>query len=78
MNTSHTNAEREFSAVFAPTQTPDDVLFPGTVLVVIDMQPGYPAALDAVTQWFVKQEVERHCAANLPILLVEFDAHEMG
>ncbi len=78
MNSTHTTAEREVSAVFAPTQTPDDVLFPGTVLVVIDMQPGYPAALDAVTQWFVKQEVERHRAANLPILLVEFDAHEMG
>jgi nicotinamidase-related amidase len=54
------------------------VTFPGTVLVVVDMQPGYPAALDALTQWFVKQEILRHREQNLPILLVEFDAHEMG
>lgn len=49
-----------------------------TILVVIDMQPGYPAALDAVTQWFVKQEIQKQLEQNLPVILVEFDAHEMG
>lgn len=49
-----------------------------TILVVIDMQPGYPAALAAVTQWFVKQEIQKQMEQNLPVILVEFDAHEMG
>lgn len=54
------------------------VLHPGEVLVVIDMQPGYPASQDVITQWFVKQEIERAIKLNLPILLVDYDPHEMG
>lgn len=65
-----------------PVLTPDPrkhtVLHPGEVLVVIDMQPGFPASQDAVTQWFVKQEIERAIKLNLPILLVDYDSHEMG
>lgn len=65
------------STALSPTLA-SAVRIPGTVLVVIDMQPGYPAAQDTLTQWSVKQEILRHREQNLPILLVEFDAHEMG
>jgi len=68
--------ELGFSAAVAPN--PETSLVMPSVLVVIDMQPGYPASQDAVTQWFVKQEILRQSERNLPVLLVEFDAHEMG
>ena len=50
----------------------------GPVLVVIDMQPGYKASSDAITQWFVKQEISRARLENQLILIVEYHAHEMG
>jgi len=50
----------------------------GPVLVVMDMQPGFPAAKDAITQWFVKQEVARAREEGRPVIIVEFDPHEMG
>ncbi len=50
----------------------------GPVLVVMDMQPGFPAAQDAITQWFVKQEVTRAREEGRPIIIVEYDPHEMG
>lgn len=49
-----------------------------TVLVVIDMQPGYKASQDAITQYFVEQEIIRARERNQPIVVVEFDPHEMG
>ncbi len=44
----------------------------------MDMQPGFKASQDAITQWFVKQEVTRAREEGRPIIIVEFDAHEMG
>lgn len=58
--------------------TPAPLVTLGPVLVVIDMQPGYPASQDAITQWFVKQEIARARQANQLILIVEYHAHEMG
>lgn len=54
------------------------LLLAGPVLVVMDMQPGFPAAQDAITQWFVKQEITRAREEGRPILIVEYDPHEMG
>jgi len=50
----------------------------GPVLVVMDMQPGFTAANDAITGWFVKQEVARAREEGRPIIIVEFDPHEIG
>lgn len=60
------------------TFEPASLVIQGSVLVVIDMQPGYVASQDAITQWFVKQEITRAREANQPILIVEYHAHEMG
>ncbi len=54
------------------------VICPGPVLVVMDMQPGFKAAQDAITQWFVKQEVTRAREEGRPVIIVEYDPHEMG
>lgn len=62
----------------AIASNPDNTPNFAPLLVIIDMQPGFPAAQDALTQWFVRQEIECHIEQNLPVLLVEFDSHEMG
>lgn len=49
-----------------------------TVLVVVDMQPGFKAANDCLVRWFVKQEIKRAIAGGRPIIVCEFDPHEMG
>ncbi len=54
------------------------LLILGPVLVVMDMQPGFPASQDAITQWFVKQEVTRAREEGRSIIIVEYDPHEMG
>lgn len=49
-----------------------------SVLVIIDMQPGFPASQDVLTVYAVGLLIEQAREAGLPILVVEYDAHEMG
>lgn len=49
-----------------------------TVTVIVDMQPGFEAANDAITIWFIEQEIIRAKNENRPIVAVEFDPHEKG
>ncbi len=77
MSTKHQDAGAGGLSIAA--QLPFNPLaFTGPVLVVMDMQPGFKAAEDAITQWFVKQEITRAREEGRPIIIVEFDAHEMG
>lgn len=48
------------------------------VLIVNDMQPGFEAARDIITIFAVSKQIEMAMALNLSIILVEYDAHEMG
>lgn len=48
------------------------------VLVVMDMEPGFAASQDAITQWFVEQQILRAIELGLPVVVVEYDAFEMG
>ncbi|MBL0186258.1 MAG: hypothetical protein IPP97_11030 [Candidatus Obscuribacter sp.] len=42
------------------------------------MQPGFEAARDISTIFAVSKQIEMAMALNLTIILVEYDAHEMG
>jgi hypothetical protein len=48
------------------------------VLVINDMQPGFPASADPLTIYAIEEQIRLAMAKNLPILVVEYDAHEMG
>ncbi|MBK7747647.1 MAG: Isochorismatase family protein [Cyanobacteriota bacterium erpe_2018_sw_39hr_WHONDRS-SW48-000098_B_bin.30] len=48
------------------------------VLIVNDMQPGFEAARDIITIFAVSKQIEMAMALNLTIILVEYDAHELG
>lgn len=78
MSTKHTDAKRGHGVAAALPFIPPHVACLGPVLVVMDMQPGFPAAQDAITQWFVKQEILRAREEGRPIIIVEYDPHEMG
>lgn len=52
--------------------------FEQAVLIVNDMQPGFEAAKDSLTIYAVRKQVKAAMALNLRIVLVEYDAHEMG
>lgn len=49
-----------------------------TVTVVVDMQPGFAVANDPLTIWFVEREITRAIEEGRPIVILEFDSHEMG
>lgn len=78
MSTKHTDAKGGPGVAAALPFINPHVICPGPVLVVMDMQPGFKAAQDAITQWFVKQEVTRAREEGRPIIIVEYDPHEMG
>lgn len=48
------------------------------VLLVLDMQTGFPAACDAITIWFVKQEILRAIQLDMPIVILEYDVDDLG
>lgn len=48
------------------------------VLLVTDMQPGFPASQDAITQWFVEQEIVRAIELGMAVVVLEYDAYELG
>lgn len=48
------------------------------VLIINDMQPGFAAAKDIITIFAVCQQIEMAMALNLKIIVVEYDAHELG
>jgi hypothetical protein len=48
------------------------------VLVINDMQGGFPASSDALTLFAIEEQIRLAKARNLGILVVEYDAHEMG
>ncbi len=48
------------------------------VLVINDMQPGFPASADPLTIYAIEEQIRLAMAKNLPIIVVEFDAHEIG
>lgn len=78
MSTKHTDARGGHGVAAALPFIHPRVLCLGPVLVVMDMQPGFKAAQDAITQYFVKQEVTRAREEGRPIIIVEYDPHEMG
>ncbi|MBS2011134.1 MAG: isochorismatase family protein [Cyanobacteria bacterium SZAS TMP-1] len=48
------------------------------VLVIMDMQPGFPAAQDALTIYAVAEQIRQAREHNLGIIVVEYDPHECG
>jgi len=48
------------------------------VLVINDMQPGFPASSDALTVYAIEEQIRQAKARNLGIIVVEYDAHEEG
>lgn len=78
MNRKHQDARGGGLSVAASLPTNPHLVACGPVLVVMDMQPGFTAAQDAITKWFVKQEVTRAREEGRPIVIVEYDPHEMG
>jgi hypothetical protein len=71
---SSTGSEGGPSQTTAPARPYEDEL----VLVVNDMQPGFAASADALTIYAIELQIRLAKAKNLPIIVVEYDAHEMG